>query len=307
MIIRNDKSQAIDFNGIEILYQSQAYNYLYEQKGFNIYDLTVLIGKRRVFSFICGAKDRLVTSPFSAPFGGLHLLKDRVSLSSYLLAISELIDYFREIRTNELRITLPPPFYDEDHTTKQYLAFRQLGFDVQFSDVNHSLDLMKSSFDNGLKRRARRSLKLAASKNLSFTKCNKEQDKQSCYDIIRRNRTQRGYPLKLSFEQIKEVAQIATVDFFLLSDQERAVAAAIVYQVKRSIGQVIYWGNDLEAEDVGSMPFLASKLHDYYHGTFAILDIGPSSEDGKLNQGLSDFKESIGCETSVKHTLKYSF
>ena len=71
MIIRNDKSQAIDFNGIEIRYQSRAYNYLYEQKGFSIYDLTVLIGKHRVFSFICGAKDRLVTSPFSAPFGSV--------------------------------------------------------------------------------------------------------------------------------------------------------------------------------------------------------------------------------------------
>ena len=50
-----------------------------------------------------------------------------------------------------------------------------------------------------------------------------------------------------------------------------------------------------------TMNFLAYKVFKFYkHKKFNFVDIGPSTENSIPNNGLSDFKESIGCDIELK-------
>ena len=74
------------------------------------------------------------------------------------------------------------------------------------------------------------------------------------------------------------------------------------------MAQVIYWGNISKYNNYKSINYLAYELIKYYKKEgFDYLDIGPSSECGIPNYGLCDFKDSIGCELSVKCCFEKSF
>jgi len=46
---------------------------------------------------------------------------------------------------------------------------------------------------------------------------------------------------------------------------------------------------------------LSYKIFEYFKGIgYQTVDIGPSSERGVVNFGLSEFKESIGCDKHLK-------
>lgn len=67
--------------------------------------------------------------------------------------------------------------------------------------------------------------------------------------------------------------------------------------------QVIYWGDIGEYEMKRPMNYLAYKVYEFYANKgIEVLDIGPSTEEGAPNYGLCDFKESIGCEVSMKYS-----
>ena len=49
------------------------------------------------------------------------------------------------------------------------------------------------------------------------------------------------------------------------------------------------------------MNFLSFNVFQYYKNQgIAIIDIGPSTENSIPNHGLCEFKESIGCDISIK-------
>ena len=128
---------------------------------------------------------------------------------------------------------------------------------------------------------------------------------ERAYEVIRRNREEHGYPLRMTLEQVwQTVTSVVKADFFVLEHEGRDVAAAQISHVAEGIAQVIYWGDIRKYSALRPMNFLAYSLLDhYYKQGLRILDIGPSTEDGVPNYGLCEFKENIGCEV----TLKYRF
>lgn len=160
--------------------------------------------------------------------------------------------------------------------------------------------MKKASFDEGLKKVARRCLKKAKSYKLNFSICTDAESVAMAYDVIQKNRIQRGNPLKLSLENLLAVREVTDIDFFIVSHKNQVIAGAVVYKVADFFGQVIYWGNDIEFNSLNSIHFLAESLFNYYKPCLDLLDIGPSSLEGEANVGLCRFKESLGCDTTLK-------
>lgn len=238
--------------------------------------------------------DGAMRAPFSAPFACFD--SNREHGSSVMLEAAGLLrsEYIG------LRLTLPPEFYAG---TKQFLSLMASGASLEYLDWNYHLDLSRPIID-GFSSAARNKLRQAERSGLRLEKCTIER----AYEIIRINRSNRGYYLAMTLDQVIATADKGGPvrgDFFVLTDGNTDAAAAIVFHVAAGIAQVIYWG-DIPYEGCRQpMNLLAARLAEHYAGRgLRILDIGPSGSDGIPSPGLSDFKDSIGCIVTAKPTLR---
>ena len=257
------------------------------------------------FGMVLGRRGDRLLSPFSAPFGGFTT-NGTQHLACMEEAVQLLIDYAKE-RGLKLCITLQPLVYDETQLSK-WVGVMARKMRVEHVDLNYHVDLTRiPRYEDFIDRSARKNLHHALKENFRLTKLNSGCREQvaRAYDIIRRNREERGFPLRMTLEQVwQTVSNVVRADFFVLEHDGNDVAAAQVFHVAEGVAQVVYWGDIREFSALRPMNRLTYSLFLHYHDEgLHILDIGPSTENGIPNYGLCDFKENIGCSV----TLKYCF
>jgi hypothetical protein len=169
----------------------------------------------------------------------------------------------------------------------------------------YHLQLFTEEYAAGIWYNARKNLKIALANNFSLKIAASEIEKEIAYNVIRQNREARGFPLRMTWQQVQTSAAVMPADFFLVENEAAiAVAAAIVFHVAPGIVQVIYWGDLPEFANLKTMNFLSFKVFEHYQQLqFKIVDIGPSTEDSIPNYVLCEFKESIGCNISCQFSF----
>ena len=254
-----------------------------------------------------GLRGSLLCSPFSAPFGGFVFANPDTPLEMVDKAVKSLIRY-ADLHRLSLRITLPPAFYHPQLINKQIFCLTANGFRQIYNDVNFHFDL--TSFDDYttiLWRNARKNLQRARREPFVFKKAQSQEEIIAAYNTIQQNRKAKGYPLKMSLQQVLDTINVVPADFFNLSINGANVAAAQVFHVADGIVQVIYWGDAPGFENYRPMNYLAAKVVEYYKKAgIRIVDVGPSSQFGVPSIGLCNFKESIGCKVESKFTFEYN-
>lgn len=254
-----------------------------------------------------GLRGSLLCSPFSAPFGGFVFANPDTPLEMVDKAVKSLIRY-ADLHRLSLRITLPPAFYHPQLINKQIFCLTANGFRQIYNDINFHFDL--TSFDDYttvLWRNARKNLQRARREPFVFKKAQSQEEIIAAYNTIQQNRKAKGYPLKMSLQQVLDTINVVPADFFNLSINGANVAAAQVFHVADDIVQVIYWGDAPGFENYRPMNYLAAKVVEYYKKAgIRIVDVGPSSQFGVPSIGLCNFKESIGCKVESKFTFEYN-
>lgn len=257
------------------------------------------------FGIVLGESNGVLRSPFSAPFGGF-LEKGTHGLERMEKAVDALADYAKE-RSLRLQITLQPMVYDETRLS-MWVNVMMRKMQLHHTDLNYHFDISRMpNYSSVINRSARKLLNQALRQNFCLRKLDSgnRDDVARAYNVISCNRKERGFPLRMTFEQVwQTVSRVVTADFFVLEHEGCDVAAAQIFHVADGIAQVVYWGDIRQYAKLRPMNYLAYSLFDYYADNgLRILDIGPSTEDGIPNYGLCEFKESIGCSV----TMKYSF
>lgn len=285
------------------------FNNLNKNKCDQVFYLLFKEGKYRL-GIIGGFKDNVFYSPFSAPFGGFTYLSNDIRLQYIEKSVVLLRQWATERRISLISITLPPKIYSASFIAKQFHCLWRDNFEISRVDLNYSFDLLSlnNNYFEHIWHNARKNLRIALKYGLQFYKCLTSDEKYLAYNIIYNNRKDRGYPLKMSWQDIECTSRLISADFFYVSlENQKPCASAIVFHTCESVAQVIYWGDLTGFSEMKPMNFLAFKLFDHYKSCGKkFLDIGPSTEDSVPNYGLIEFKESIGCLTSTKLTLRAS-
>lgn len=260
-------------------------------------------GKTKL-GIILGRRDEGLFSPFSAPFGGFVANKTP-SLKHIDQAVTALKTYARNNLTI-IRVSLPPLIYAPSLTNKTVHSMLRQGC-LHHVDINHHFCLDNfDNYENCLKLNAKQKLRTALNAGFTFQHIDSGDTDgvRRAYEVIRLNRQQHGYPLRMSLDDVLATIKIVPADFFVMSLNGTDVAAAQVYEASSGIAQVIYWGDREGFSELRPMNALAYHLFDFYHkrGT-RIVDIGPSSENGQPSYGLADYKESVGCTAGLKFTF----
>ncbi len=290
-------------------FNTATFNYLNESKCEQTFFLLFNNGKVRL-GIIGGIRDNKFLSPFSAPFGGFSFVDKDVKISYIEESIDLLIEWCKKKMINEIKITLPPQIYNPTFIAKQLNCFFRKHFNIEYIDLNYSFstNLFDQNYENNiLWRNARKNLKAGMANKLNFVECKTEEQKSDAYNIIQKNRESRGFPLRMTLEQLFETIQFVNHDFFLVEtiDLEK-IASAIVYHVNEDIVMIIYWGDLPEFSGMKTMNYLSYKVFEFYKSLGkSIVDIGPSTEYSDPNYGLCEFKESLGATVHTKVSFSY--
>ena len=288
------------------IFGSAAFNHINEDKAESVHYLLFKEGKYRL-GMIGGIRNNIFISPFSAPFGGFSFIQEDVRISYIDEAIQLLNEWVKKKGVKEIKITLPPTIYHESFLSKQINSLYRNGFMIEKTDLNYAYCLQQfdQNYAASIWYNARKNLKIALANNFSFRLGETADEKQTAYNIIKQNREARGFPLRMTWEQVQLSVSVIPADFFLVSNRDLLpVAAAVVFHLKPGVVQVIYWGDLPEHAHLKTMNFLSFKIFEYYHKLkLDIIDIGPSTENSIPNYGLCEFKESIGCGISCKFSF----
>lgn len=287
------------------VFHSNEFNELNNKKCDDLLYLLFEDSKYRA-GIIFGIEGRNLKSPFSAPYGGINFLKDARPKMIYRI-IDSLKSQVGELGFNSIEITLPPMIYSQDHLSKELHAFIYNGFEIDVIDINNHIDL--TNIDDPLtlyNRNARRNYDSSASQQMDFKLAKTYAEKKKGYEVIKKNRSEKGYPLKMSFNEVMSTLEIVPGDIFLCEFNGEVIAAALIYSVNKFVNQVIYWGHLENYERVYPMHYFIKSIIDYFSqqkANIKFLDVGPSSEEGNINNGLFYFKRSIGCKSSLKYSV----
>lgn len=280
-----------------------------ELNKYKVEELKYLLFKDKKYRFgLCiGISKGELLCPFSAPFASMVAIKRPVPITNYDQAIDALDTFLVENHYKSIRFILPPMFYDEIGLGIFVNALYRKEYYFQNIDLNFQLDLTKVCMENYpemIPRNGRKNLRIGLNSGLVLKHCDTYDEAKKAYGVIAENRETKGYPLRMTFQQVMDTVRIVKHDFFMVMKEDEAVAAALIYYINENVAQVIYWGDRPGFGEFKPMNYLAYQLIHYYGDRgLKYLDIGPSTEESVPNYGLCDFKESIGCDVSTKMTM----
>ncbi len=253
------------------------------------------------FGLIAGIKDKTLKIPFSAPYGCFSKVSKQSKILSYSTSVKSLVDLCQQLQISKIRITLPPLIYDSNHISKLYNSFYVNKFQIAGCDLNYhfNLSLFDQTYLENMDIKAKQKLRTSMKSNLSFKKTS---DYKTVYELISQNRKENNYPLWMTLENVAETIKVIPADFFTVNDaHNNAVAGCMTYHISPEVVQVIHWGSLAIFDNLKPMNFLAFKIFEFYSTLkIKIIDTGPATEFSIPNYGLCDFKQSIGCKTSIK-------
>ncbi|CAA9200252.1 hypothetical protein FLA105534_03004 [Flavobacterium bizetiae] len=285
------------------IFNAGVFNSINSYKAEKVYYLLFKDSKIRM-GIILGVRAGIAYSPFSAPFGGFQYLNSDIGIDQIDAGLKSLEEWSTSKLIREIKIVLPPLFYNRNFLVKLTNSLYRFGYTEINKDVNYQFltDKLDEQYSSKIWYNARKNLKKSNNSNLEFRKLESSEG-QIAYDIIAQNRSSRGFPLRMTWEQVKETTSVIPADFFVVLKDDQIIASAIVFHVASKIVQVIYWGDLPQFSECKTMNFLSFQIFKYYkENNIEIIDIGPSTENSIPNYGLCEFKESIGCDLSLKST-----
>ena len=211
----------------------------------------------------------------------------------------------QEGRLSECTVRLPPYSHFPKIVENNLRALALLGFTTEYKDLNFSIDHNEFG-DATFNRNRRRDLKKSRELEMEFVSCSPD----VAIKVSERNRRAKNVQVSMSHEFANEFQTKlpSRISFHSVKLAGVDLAAAVVLRVSRQLDYVFMWGHDQGLENSGvALTRLAYDLAlESKSRGIGILCLGTSSKHGVLDQGLADFKVSLGAYQEEKLTLKWT-
>ena len=153
---------------------------------------------------------------------------------------------------------------------------------------------------------------LERSERKRYKKCKKEgfhcknltlNDLPEVYAMILETKNRKGYPGTLPFHQLEEMFILFPKEYraFGCFDGTMLIAVMVNIKISDSVFYNFYLGDKIDYRNYSPIVLLLEWVYDYAQLEGGrILDLGLSSDNGKLNEGLHSFKLKLGGVISKK-------
>ena len=262
--------------------------------------------QKPLIGLVAGIKEGMLYSPFSAPFGGFHFLKQNIYVSEIDNFLKSLQSHIVSKGYSGIELIIPPDIYHPTFNAKTINCLVRNGFEPAIPEVTNWVEL--NNF-NGVfsQRNSREYYNQAVRFGLTFNLARNETDKENIYDLISSNRAKFGRPIFMTLKDITDTAGLWPVDFFKVNETDGTlVASAIFYQSHPEICYAAFWGDNETGRPLRAMDFLAFNLWTFYKNKgYKYIDLGISTENGHPNEGLLRFKESHEGSSSLRYKFTW--
>lgn len=259
-------------------------------------------GKKPSIGLVAGVKDKILYSPFSAPFGGFHFSHEIIYINEIDYFLNELKKYIISMELTGIEIVLPPDIYYFSFNAKTINSLIRNGFHQSIPEITNYINLhnFQGIFTQ---KNSREYYRQADRNNLAFDIVIDSVEKRLVYDLICMNRAKFNRPIYMTLSDIEKTGEIWPVDYFKVSARDGSlVASAILYRSHPTICYAVFWGDNEIGRPLRAMDFLVFNLCLFYkEKDFKFLDLGISTELGIPNVGLLRFKESHDAISSLRY------
>jgi len=252
------------------------------------------------------------TAGAGAPFGGPDLVRTGETIANVEGLVDHAVAELRAGGIRSLEVRAKPPHYGANDAALAFVLANR-GFAPVACDLNSYLDLRSFStaddYVAALKPAARKGLRRSIAQGISASQVavDDEEAWAAAYEVLRRNRVDRGRPMRLPLDYVRAIRDAfpGRVRLLAVDHDGVLVAAALVYRVLPGRDLVQYWGDAGHALPLSPMHLLVHAVaeHALASGS-ATVDIGISSEDGVPNHGLIQFKRAVGCTIEPRFVLQ---
>ncbi|MGN6648335.1 MAG: GNAT family N-acetyltransferase [Cytophaga sp.] len=244
-------------------------------------------------------------SGIRAPFGGIEC-SDPVLLRTF---VSYMKDTLKKSGAVSVTIRQSPACYQPGTTDSIHEVLIAHGFLLKYSDWNQHLFVDSASFqlrlDDQKKRRLNKIKSLSPRIEIKDTV-----DSDTWFDLYRRSREHKDFPVTISREEYKKLALKlpGVYQYAGIYLEEKLVANAVFVRVNKDVLYYFLGASDPEHAAVSPSVLLLEAMYEYAQRQhYKMIDLGISSVNGELNEGLHLFKKHIGAMDSRKNTYELIF
>lgn len=294
----------------KIFFNEPVFCELNKTKVDEVYYLIFMKEESARFGLILGKIGSTVKCPFSASYSYPVDIKKNIRIRDYDEAVEALERYCLSIEVSEINFIFPPLFYDEHVLSGWISAFYRKNYEVTKLDINYAIDLKVMNVDleeygQMITSKGRKSLRQALRSGITIQKCETENEYKEAYKIIEIGHKAKGFPVKMSFEQLINTMKLVGHDAFIVRNGGVGIVAEILYRVNEEIVQGVYAGTIPDYAKDNGMNLLTYHTIRYYGDLgYRYLNKEIATENSMPNYGLCDFKESVGCKRSLKYTFR---
>ena len=247
-------------------------------------------------SIIVSLIEDKAVSGYGATFGGVDCDALDVDVEFFLGEVeSKLKDY----GVREFEIRMWPEYIDQGRWT---VFLRSQGYEVIQNETNQHLEIHQGGFLGGLAKDKIKKLRLAKAQGFEFRSLELGYLKD-VFELIVDSRQSKGYPVTMSFQSLYEVMAALPDRYRLygIFDGELLIAGAVNIRVNDDVSYNFYHGDRLSYRHYSPLTMLVEGVYEKcIKENLKYLDLGISSELGRVNQGLYTFKQRLGCHESRK-------
>lgn len=246
-------------------------------------------------------------SGWRASFGGADM--QSAATSAYHL-YKEMLDYGVQAGWQQLTIKLFPRAYQPAQYLMQTEVLNSLGFQTLYQDVNYHIPL--TLWAPEMAANEQRRVRKCAEAGFTFHILPQDQwEPEKLYAFILASREAKGYALSLDQWQFTHMLEALPNDYLVAvvtNTEGQWVAVAVCVRINADVLYLFYPADDVRYRDYSPMTFLYKELCTWSLANgYKLLDLGTSSVEGVLNEGLANFKQKMGGYETMKPTFVFRF
>jgi hypothetical protein len=282
-------------------------SFVYRKGLFNTYSFQceqATTGAKAVAYFY--VKEHHALSLPSSPFGSIY---------SNEVCTVEFISYFiQEIKQSLInkgirKITIKhyPACYGSRAHDLAYTALSQQDFNVTCTELNQYLEVNTSNkkklFDHSKLHLIKKCKEAGFTVSISPTF-----DAEKWFDILVRSRALRKHPMTIDLEGLRSLTKGSPTSyhFFEVKDGDKIISCAVGVEVSEDVLYYYLAADEDDYRNYGPMSLLLDRMYSFAEEKkIKIIDMGISSSNGIVNEGLRWFKKSFGSCEQPKLVLEW--
>ncbi len=243
----------------------------------------------------------------AAPFGSFYGRSSCSEKDAYQF-VGEVKLLLKSKGFQRIEVKHYPASYNQKVHDLFLTAMRAHGFKLIYQEFNQYINVGAIPFEETLHASERRRLKKCHQAGF-VVECSAHCHAEEWFDRIVRARKQKGHPLTIDLEGLRNLNKPspAHYHFFEVKDQGKTIASAVAIEV---LPDVLYYylpADEVAYHQYSPMVMLLEGMYRFaQQKKMRILDLGISSSEGILNEGLSLFKSHLGAQEEYKFVLTCS-